>query len=84
MGDNKKSAWIHYPDKFKFYSVHFLLDPTVRITERETYDFFAFASDVGGALEFLKTVFGLLILPFSSLRMKALLANRLFHISMDT
>ena len=32
MGINEKSSWNIYPDHFKFFSVHLLLDPDVKTT----------------------------------------------------
>ena len=81
---NEKSSWVHYPDKYKFFSLNFVLSDEFIVTERETYDLLSFAGDVGGALEFLRIFASALFLPFSALRMKALIANRLYHISTET
>ena len=84
MENNQRSSWNIHPDKYKFFSAHMLLDPDVRTTERETYSFFDFVGDIGGLTEFLLMFFGYLAKPFSSMRIKALLTNRLHHVSQQT
>jgi len=78
---NEKSAWTFYPDKFKFYSVHFLLNNEVTQTERETYDMMAFLSDIGGTVEIIGLILGALVFPFQDLRVRALMTSRLFHLT---
>ena len=84
MENNQKSSWNVYPDKYKFFSVHMLLDADIRTTERETYSFFAYVGDIGGLTEFLLMFFGYLAKPFSQMRIKALLTNRLYHVTQHT
>ncbi len=62
-------------------SIHYLLDPDLDQTERETYGFLDFVGDIGGLIDFLIISFGFLAHPFASMRMKALLSNRLFHVT---
>jgi hypothetical protein len=81
MEVNQKSSWVVYPDRFKFFSIHLLLDPDIKTTERNTYSFFAFVGDIGGLTEFLLGFFGYLAKPFAMMRMKALLTNRLHHVT---
>lgn len=83
MQSNQDSSWNVYPDRYKFISLHFLLDQDMRLTERQTYSFLAYASDMGGLKEFLLTFFGVFAYPFSTMRMKALLTNRLHHVPDD-
>lgn len=84
MEPNQFSSWTNYPHLYKFMSVHFMLDQDIQTTERETYSFLAFVGDIGGLNEFLMIFFGLMASPFASTRMKALLTNRLHHVSQQT
>ena len=51
MGTNKPSSWVYYPDRYKFFSVAFVLSQDISNTDRTTYDILDMFSDVGGLLE---------------------------------
>lgn len=50
---------------------------------RTSYDFINMMVDVNGVLKVLIIVFGLIASPFALLRIEAVLANRLFHLSVE-
>lgn len=81
MGHNQVSAMTDYPDYYKLFSVHFHLNDDIVFTERATYDLLDWISDIGGMYEFLVTLFGLFTYKFASIRLKALMTNRLFHVT---
>jgi hypothetical protein len=49
--------------------------------DRQTYGFLMFLSDLGGLIDALKIILGFFVVPFSQLRLKALLTNRLYHVT---
>ena len=51
---------------------------------RQTYGVLDLFGDLGGLLELIKIVFGLLALPASTMRLSAILSNRLYHQSETT
>ena len=79
LNSNEKSAFTSYPDYYKFFSLEFILNPDLTHTDRECKDFLDLCSDIGGVLEMIKVFFGALTIKFSTIRMQALLTNRLFH-----
>ena len=81
MEENQESSWNQFPSRYKFISIHFLLNPDILHTERETYSFLAYVSDIGGLKEFLMSFLGVFAYPFARQRMNALLTNRLHHVS---
>lgn len=68
---------------YKFMSVHFELNMDISHTSRTTYDVINMMVDVGGVIKVLIIVFGLIASPFALLRIDAIVANRLFHLSTD-
>ena len=80
MNANELTSWTSYPDKYKFFSLHFYLNQDVNATDRSTYDLLDLVSDIGGILEVVVAFFALISvqLQVSHLRLKALLTNRLF------
>ena len=81
MEQNELTSWKNYPDYYKFYSVHFSLNLDIRTTERKTYDLLDVFENTGGMIEFFWLFFTLLTMPFSMLRLKALITNRIYWIS---
>ena len=75
------SSWNDYPRQYKYMSIDFDLNMDIMHTDRATYDLLDMLGDVGGVMEILTTGFGLLASPFAILRIKAILTNRLFHLS---
>ena len=53
----------------------------VQHTDRTSYDFLNLMGDLGGVGEFLVIVFKLCAAPFAIIRIKAIVTNRLFHLS---
>jgi hypothetical protein len=78
MRPNEISSWIAYPEQYKFFSAQFELSQEIAHIDRQTYDLFDMASDIGGVLEILQIIFGTFTMYFSGLRLKAFLTNRLF------
>ena len=78
MKPNEISSEINYPEKYKFFSVHFSLDQDIYKIERSTYDLLDLIGDIGGVFEFFSFALKALCLPFQTMRLYALLANRLF------
>ena len=61
-----------------------MLSPDIGRNDRETYDLLSYLGDLGGLIEILRMLLRLFAVPFSTLRMQALLTNRLYHVSQDT
>ena len=80
---NEFSSWTTYPYQYKFMSFDFDLNMDIQHTDRTSYDVLNMMGDVGGVLGFLFTVFSFMASPFADLRIKAILTNRLFHMSPD-
>ena len=53
-------------------------------TDRKTYSFLDYLGDLGGLTEILKLSVGWIMAKLSSLRINAILTNRLYHISSDS
>ena len=81
LGKNEHSSWAFYPDRYKFFSVAFLLDQDIRYTDRTTYDLLDMFSDIGGLLEIFSLILSMLNYPFARLRLKAVLTSKLFVLS---
>jgi hypothetical protein len=58
--------------------LHLSLDSTA--IARDTYSVFDLFGDVGGLMEIIRLFFALLAVPFSKLRLDALVTNRLYHV----
>ena len=84
MEQNEITSWKNYPDQYKFYSVHFSLNLDVTTMERRTYDVLDMVENTGGMIEFLFIVFSFASYHFSSLRLKALITNRIYWVAQST
>lgn len=78
---NEFSSMTQYPNNYKFMSADFVLNMDVQYTDRTSYDLLNMMGDVGGVLEVLVILFQLIASPFAIIRIKAILANRLFNIT---
>jgi len=78
MKPNEWSSNTQYPEKYKFFSVNWQLDQDIYKIERSTYDLLDLIGDVGGVLEFFLFAFKALCLPFQTMRLYALIANRVY------
>jgi len=83
LGPNEMSSWNSYPDHYKHMGFEIMLSPDIGRNDRETYDLLSYLGDLGGLVEILKLIIGVFVLPFSEMRMSALMTNRLYHISQD-
>ena len=83
LGANERSSWNDYPSHYKIFGFEILLSPDIGRNDRETYDSLSYLGDLGGLVEILKLLLGVFAAPFSSMRMQALLTNRLYHVSQD-
>jgi hypothetical protein len=63
----------------KFMGIELILSPDIASLDRETYDLLSYLGDLGGLVEMLKLLLGVLASQFSALRLKAILINRLYH-----
>ena len=63
------SSWVHYPEQYKFFSVHFQLNQDVVHLMRRTYDFTDFGRDMGGIVFVGLRIFGLIAFIFAELRL---------------
>ena len=81
VGINQKSAWTDYPDLYKFISIDIQLSLDKTSSDRETMSVLDLFGDVGGVIEIFKMFFGFLAFQFSTLRLEALITNRLYHVS---
>lgn len=81
MLPNEISNWNDYPNKIKFFSVHFLLNQDINNIERTTYDFLEFMGDCGGLLEILMFIFGMISAPVAHKKLKAIITNKMFILS---
>ena len=81
MQTNEFSSWTDYPFKYKFMSIEFNLNLDITYTDRTAYDFLNWMGDIGGVLEILLLACNAIALPFSVIRIKALVSNRMFHLS---
>ena len=77
---NEFSSWVHYPEKYKFFSFHFTLNKDMRYSIRRTYTATQLASELGGVYIVIFRLFGIIVAIFSRLRMYSLLTNRLFYL----
>jgi hypothetical protein len=50
---------------------------------RETYDFLKWMGDIGGMITIFNVALAFFATRFGALRMKALLTNRLYHLTMS-
>lgn len=78
MKPSEESGWDDYPIRYKFFSVHFQENPDTLSTERTNIDLMDLFSEIGGTLEFLKSIISVIAIKFSHLRLQALLTSRLF------
>ena len=60
-----------------------MLSPDIGRNDRETYDLLSYLGDLGGLVEILRLLLGVFAIPFSSMRMQALITNRIYHVSQD-
>lgn len=81
VGQAHASSYRTYPDHYKFFSIHFFINQDILQTERSTYDSLGMASDIGGVLELLLVLGSFLVGGLSNLQIKALITNRLYHVS---
>jgi hypothetical protein len=51
------------------------------MTERQSYGLLDYLSDLGGLSELLQTAVGFFLFKLSSMRLNALVVNRLYHLS---
>jgi hypothetical protein len=65
-------------------SVEFELTMDVQYTDRTAYDFLNWMGDIGGVLEILLLACNAIAFPFSIIRIKTLISNRVFHLSAAT
>ena len=72
------SAYIDYPKNYKFISIAIEVDPTIKVISRETYSLLDLFGDVGGLYEFIQIAAGMLVSSFAALKLKALIANKLY------
>jgi hypothetical protein len=79
--NNKPSSMKHYPDNHKFFSMAFILNPDIIQIDRTSYDLLNLLADIGGLLEILSILLRMLALPFSRIRLKALLTSKVFIFS---
>ena len=70
-----------YPEKYKFISIHYVIDNDLRETKRYSASIIDLICEIGGLLKFLIFFSYWLARPFAQLRLKALVTNRLFHLS---
>ena len=59
------------------FDLHLSLDS--QKIQRNSYSIFDLFSDVGGLLVIIKLFFGCIAMPFSRMRVEALITNRLYH-----
>jgi hypothetical protein len=64
-------------------SVDFDMNEHIQYTDRTSYDMLNMMGDVGGVLEILLVMGRLLSTSFASYKIKAILTNRLFHLSYE-
>ena len=65
-------------------SIHMILTADINKIERQTYDLLDYLGDIGGLIEIIYYSTRALIMPFAAMRIKALLVNRLYHLSVST
>ena len=75
---NEFSYWVNYPEKYKFFSVHFEFKRDVNHIFRRTYCLIDLASDLGGIGVIAFRLFGFIVTIFARLRLETLLINQLF------
>ena len=51
-----KTAWVHWPEKYKFISLQININDEQKILQRESKDWLAALGDVGGILSILEAV----------------------------
>jgi hypothetical protein len=70
-----------YPNHHKFFSMAFALSPDINQIDRTSYDLLNLLADIGGLLEILSILLRMMALPFSRIRLKALLTSKVFIFS---
>jgi hypothetical protein len=75
------SSWIYYPERYKYFSMHFQLNQDVTHIIRRTYDVTDFGRDLGGIVFVGLRVFGIFAFIFARIRLQALVTNRLYYLS---
>ena len=83
MGENSVTSWTNYPSRYKFFSANLFLSQDIESIDRTTYDLLDMAGDIGGVLEILLFIFKTLSHKFSALRLKAIITNRIFILSLQ-
>ena len=81
FGPNEFSAFTDYPNSYKFISVDFQLTLDTLLIDRQTIGILDLIGDVGGLIEFLVIVLGVLAYKFSEARLNGLITNRIYHIT---
>jgi len=76
-----KSSFKRYPDHYKFFGVEINLSQDIENTDRSTLSLLDYLGDLGGLAEFLKLFAGFFLFRLSSLRLNAIMVNRLYHFS---
>lgn len=64
-------------------SIDIQLNMDIQHIDRTTYDFLNMMGDIGGIIQILIVIFGFIASPFAALKIKAILTNRLFHLSAE-
>ena len=81
----QKSAWSTHPSvdpngRYKFSSMDMFVDTRVLTFNRNTYDFFGFLGDVGGATDAVYIILNIMLLPITSFNLKSLILTDLFRL----
>jgi hypothetical protein len=77
----KTSNRVDFPQNKTYVSFILMLSDKHKTTERSVYGLFDYLGDIGGLVEILKLIMGVFAFPLSKARIKAIISNRIYHIT---
>ena len=78
VGTLEASSWNNYPDRYTFISYNLYASDAKELLQRESYSFLDFTGDIGGVIEFFRSIIYVFLHAFGPFRVSSLLANTLY------
>ena len=72
------TSWTTHPTKYKFTSFEINLNYDLELISRETYDILEYLGDLGGFMEAITVLGGIIMAPFMAFTYNNMLASLLF------
>ena len=77
IGLIEPTAWVTWPNHYKFIDLEIYVGADFTVTSRRTYDFLAFLSDVGGLYGVLQMIGGIFVGWFAKFNLESYMMSRL-------